>query len=86
MKKGKAEIAEGKEIQKASNENCQYLGIFVEYRSKIVIMRKKYFKRTRIFQETMLFSRNPMKGMNTYRFPIVIYPVSFSKWTRRDLR
>ena len=69
-------------------EICKYLGILeagtikqVEMKEKI---KKEYLRRTRKLLETKLYSRNRIKGMNTWAVPLIRYSEPFLKWTREE--
>ena len=49
-------------------------------------IRKEYLRRTRKLLETKLFSRNLIKGINTWAAPLVRYSGPFLKWTRDELK
>ena len=55
----------------------------VEMKNK---MKKEYLRRTRKLLETKLFSRNLIKGINTWAVPHVRYSGPFQKWTRDELK
>ena len=92
MKSGKRHLPDGIELQNhekfrtlAENENCKYLGILeadtikqVEIKNKI---KNEYLRRTRKLLETMLSSRNLIKGINTSAVHLVRYSGPFLKWT-----
>ena len=70
--------------------NHTYLGILeadtikqVEMKGKI---KKEYLRRTRKLLETKLFSRNLIKGINTWSVPLVGYFGPFLKRTRNELK
>ena len=72
------------------NETYKYLGILevdtikqVEMKDKI---RKEYLRRTRKLLETKHFSRNLIKGINTWAVPLVRYSGPFLKWTIDELK
>ena len=54
-----------------------------EMREKI---KKEYFRRTRKLLETKLYTRNLIKGINTWTDPFVKYSGLFLKWTREELK
>ena len=97
MKSGKRHLTDGIELPNqlkvrmlAENETYKYLGILradtikqVEMKNKI---QKEYPRRTRELLETKLFSRNLIKGINTWAVPFVRYSGPFLKWTREELR
>ena len=45
---------------------------------------KKYFRRTGKLLETILYSRNLIKGINIWVVPLVRYSEPFLKWTREE--
>ena len=49
-------------------------------------IKKEYLKRTRKLLKTKLFSRNLIKGINTWNVPLVRYSGVFLKWTREELK
>ena len=49
-------------------------------------IRKEYLRRTRKLIETKLFSRNLIKGINTWAVSLVRYSGPFLKWTREELK
>ena len=49
-------------------------------------IQKEYLRRTRKLLETKLFSRNLIKGINTWAEPLVRYLGPFFKWTREELK
>ena len=67
-----------------------YLGILETETIKQVEMKdkfqKEYLRRTRKLLETKLYSRNVIKGINTWAVPLVRYPGRFLKWTRNELK
>ena len=74
----------------AEKETYKYLGILeadtikqVEMKAKIL---KEYLWRTRKLLEIKLFSRNLIKGINTWAVPLVRYSGPFLKWTRDELK
>ena len=76
-------------ITLAENETYKYLGILetdtikqVEMKNKI---QKEYLKKTWKLLETKLFSRNLIKGINTWAVPRVRYSGPFLKGTRNEL-
>ena len=97
MKSGKRHRTDGMEQPNqdkirtlAENETYKYLGIFeadsikqVEMKDKI---QKEYLRGTRKLLETKLFSRNLIKGINTWAVPLVRYSRPFIKWTRDKLK
>ena len=97
MKSGKRHMTDGMELPNqdkirtlGENETYKYLGILeadsikqVEMKDKI---QKEYLRRTRKQLETKLFSRNLIKGINTWTIPLVRYSGPFLKWTRDELK
>ena len=71
-------------------ETYKYLGILEADTIKQVQMkdtiRKEYLRRTRKLLETKLYSRNLIKGINTWAVPLVRYSGPFLKWTREELK
>ena len=55
----------------------------VEMKEKI---KKEYLRRARKFFKTKLYSRNLIKGINTWVVPLVRYSGPFLKWTREELK
>ena len=49
-------------------------------------IRKEYLRRTQKLLETKLFSRNLIKGINTWAVPLVRYSGHFLKGTREELK
>ena len=49
-------------------------------------IQKEYLWRTRKLLETKLYSRNLIKGINTWAVPLVRYSGRFLKWTRDELK
>ena len=72
------------------NETHRYLGIMEADTIKQVQMkrtiRKEYLRRTWKLLETKLFSRNLIKGINTWAVSLVRYSGPFLKWTREELK
>ena len=72
------------------NETYKYLGILeadtIEQEQMKDTIRKEYLRRTRKLLETKLFSRNLIKGINTWAVPLVRYSGPFLKWTREELK
>ena len=72
------------------NETYKCLGILEANTIKQVEMkdktRKEYFRRTRKLLETKLFSRNLIKGINSWAGPLIRYSGPFLKWTRDELK
>ena len=49
-------------------------------------IKKEYLRRARKLLETKLFSRNFVKGINTWDVPLIRYSGLFLKWTREKLK
>ena len=49
-------------------------------------IKKEYLKRTRKLLETKLWSRNLIKGINTWAVPLVRYSGPFLKWAREEFK
>ena len=95
MKSGKRHLTGGMELPNndkirtlGENETYKYLGILevdtikqVEMKDKI---RKEYLRRTRKLLETKLFSRNLIKGINTWAVPLVRYSGPLLKCIRDE--
>ena len=95
MKSGKRHLTDGIELPNqekirtlAENETYKYLGILeadtikqAEMKNKI---QKEYLRRTRKLLETIVNSRNIIKGINTWAVPLVRYSGPFFKWTRDE--
>ena len=93
MKSGKRHIIDGMELPNqekirmlGEKETYKCLGILeadkqVEMNEKI---KKEYLRGTRKFLETKLYSRNLIKGINTWAVPLVRYSGPFLKWTREE--
>ena len=71
-------------------ETYKYLGILkadtikqVEMKEKI---KKESLRRTRKLLETKLYSRNLVKGINTWAVHLIRYLGPFLKWTREELK
>ena len=66
----------------------KYLGIFEEDDIKQVEMKEKikkeYLRRIRKLPKTKLYSRNLIKGINTWVVHLVRYSGPFLKWTREE--
>ena len=73
-------------------ETYKYLGILEASTIKQVEMnrkkkiKKEYLRRTRKLFETKVYSRNLVKGINTWAVPLERYPGPFLKWTREELK
>ena len=48
--------------------------------------KKDYLRRIKKLLETKLYSRNLIKGINTWTVPLVRYSGPFLKWTREELQ
>ena len=97
MKSGKRHLTDGMKLPNqdkirtlAENETYKYMGILkadtikqVEMKNKI---QKEYLRKTRKLLETILSSRNLIKGINTWAVPLVRYSGPFLKWTRDELK
>ena len=97
MKSGKQHMTDRMELPNhdkirtlGEHETYKYLGILeadtikqVEMKDKI---RKEYLRRTRKLLETKLFSRNIIKGINTWAVFLVRYLGPFLKWIRDELK
>ena len=97
MKSGKRHTADRIELPNQNkmrtlgeNKTYKYLGILeantirqVQMKDKI---QKEYLRRTWKLLETKLFSRNLIKGINTWAVTFVRYSGLFLKWTRDELR
>ena len=70
-------------------ETYKYLGILEADTLKQVEMKeeikKEYLRKTRKLLETKLYSRNLIKGINTWAVLLVRYSRPFLKWTREEL-
>ena len=97
MKSGKRHMTDGMEQPNhdrirtlEEKETYKYLGILEADTIKQVQMkdtiRKEYLWRTRKLLDTKLFSRNLIKGINTWAVPLVRYSGPFLKWTREELK
>ena len=53
---------------------------------EIIKNLKMYLRRTRKLLETKLYSRNLVKGINTWAVPLVRYARPLLKWTREELQ
>ena len=95
MKSGKRHMTDGIELPNhdkirmlEENETYKYLRILEADTIKQVQMkdtiRKEYLRRRRKLPETKLFSRNLIKGINTWAVPLVRYSGPFLKWTRDE--
>ena len=71
-------------------ETYKYLGIYEADTIKQGKMKenifKKYLKRTRKLLETKQYSRNLIKGINTWTVPLVRYSGPLLKWTKEELK
>ena len=93
MKNGKRHMTDGMELpnhdkirKPGENETYKYLRILEvdttkqeEMKEKI---KKEYFRRTKKLLETKLYSKNFIKGINTWAVLLVRYSGPFLKWTR----
>ena len=96
IKSGKRHSTDGMELPNQDKirtlrekETNKYLGILeidtikeVEIKDKI---KKEYLRRTRNLLETKLYSRNLIKGINTWAVHIVRYSGHFVRVTREEL-
>ena len=97
MKSRKRHITDGMELLNkekirtlGEKETYKYLGILEadtikqeEIKEKI---NKEYFRRARKLFESKLYSRNLIKGINTWAVSLVRYSGPFLKWTREELK
>ena len=97
MKSGKRHLTDGMELLNqdkigtlGEKETYKYLGILeadtirqVEMKEKI---KKEYPRRTRKLLETKLYSRNLIKGINTWAVLLVRYSGPYLKWTWEELK
>ena len=96
MKSGKQQITEVEIPNQVDigtlgeNETYKYFGILEadtikrkEMKEKI---KKEYFRRVRKLLETKLYSRNLIKGINTWAVLLVRYSEPFLKWTWQELK
>ena len=97
MKSGKRHLTDGMELPSqdkirklGEKETYKYLGILeadtikqVEMKEKI---RKENLRRIRKLLETKLYSRNLIKGINTWTVPLVRYSGPFLKRTREGFK
>ena len=71
-------------------ETYKYLGILeadtVKQVKKKEKIKKEYFRRTRNLLQTKLYSRNLIKGINSWAVSLVRYSGPFLKWTREELK
>ena len=89
MRSGKQQIMEGIELPNQENirtfreqETYKYLGILEPDTSKQMEMKEKkikYLRRPRKLLKTKLYSRNLIKGINTWAVPFVRYSGPFLK-------
>ena len=97
MKSGKRHITDGMEVPNRDrirtleeNETYKYLGILEADTIKQVQMkdmiRKRYLRTTRKLLETKLYSRNLIKGIDTWAVSLVRYSGPFLKWTREEFK
>ena len=97
MKSGKQHMTEGFELQNqvvirtlGEKETYKYLGILEDDTIKQAEMKEKikkeYLRKTRKLLETKLYSRNLVKGINTWAVPLIRYLGPFLKWTREELK
>ena len=97
MKKGKLETTEGMELPNQTEmralgeqDSYKYLGVLEADTIKATEMKerigKEYLRRTRKLLETKLYSRNLIKGINTWAVSLVRYSGPFIEWTKEELR
>ena len=97
MKSGKRHLTDGMELPNhnkirmlTENETYKYLGILeadtIKQGQMKDTIRKEYLRRTRKLLEAKLFSRNRIKGINTWAVPLVRYSGPFLKETRDELK
>ena len=97
MKSCKRHLTDGMELPNqekvrtlGEKETSKYLGILEANTAKQVEMKekskKKYLRGTRNLLESKLWSRNLIKGINTWAVPLVRYSEPFLKWTRDELK
>ena len=96
MKSGKRHLLDGMELLNqdkirmlGEKEVYKYLGMLeadtikqMEMKEKI---KKEYLRRIRKLLETNLYSRNLIKGIDTWAVALVRYSGLFLKWTREEL-
>ena len=96
MKCGKQHITDGMEVSNQEKfrkleekETYKYLGrleadtMKVEMKERI---KKKYLRITRNLLETKLYSRNLIKGINTWAIPSLYMRYLFWSWSEKNLR
>ena len=70
-------------------ETYKYLGILEADTTKQVEMKEKiqkeYLRRTKKLLRTKLYSRNLIKGVNTWVVPFIRFLGPFLKWIREEL-
>ena len=97
IKSGKRHMTDGMEQANyvkirtvEENETYKYLSTLEADTIKQVQMkdtiRKEFLRRTRKLLETKLFSRNLIKGINTWAVSLVRYSGPFFKWARDQLK
>ena len=97
MKNGKQHMTEGLKLSNqekirtlGEKETYKYLGILEIDTIKQVEMKenikKEYLRRTRKLLKTKLYSRNLIKGINTWAVLLVRYSGPFLKWIREELK
>ena len=97
MKMGKREITDGSELPNqeeirtlGEREIYKYSGILeadtIPYADMIEKIKKVYLRITRKILETKPYSRNLIKGINTWAVPLVSYSGPFLKSTKEDLQ
>ena len=77
-------------IEHLERNYLQLLGILevdiiklVEMKEKV---RKQFFRRTRKLFKTKFFSKNLVKGINSWEVPLVRYSGQFLKWTQDEYK
>ena len=97
MKSGKRHLTDGMELPNqekikmlGEKETYKYLGILEADTIKQEVMKEKvkkeYFRRTRKLLKTRQYSRNLIKGINTWAALFVRYSRPYLKWTREELK
>ena len=71
----------------AMKSGKQHKTEWVELPNQVVIrMLREKLRRTRKLLEIKLYSRNLVKGRNTWAVPLIRYSGPFFKWTREELK
>ena len=97
MKSGKRHLIDGMELPNqdkirtlGEKETYKYLGILETDTIKLEEIKEKikkgYLRRTKKQLETKLYSRNLIKGINTWTIHLVRYSGPFLKWIREGLK